>query len=163
MFVLWYDLSFLFCFRIIYKLSIEIDFTVLIQTMSMKSLTSGLYSISADLDQFLFIRRLQMFSLPYKNTLFHLLIINCCTVHGLLSHSTSYDFRILTACCQRRRAWCTLSSTISRKKSLTCKLVSIFLAYSNHSIVQPTPIQFRIDLWEGAGVYDRFVGGSRAT
>jgi hypothetical protein len=113
------------------------------QTMSMKSLTSGLYSISADLDQFLFIRRLQMFSLPYKNTLFHLLIINCCTVHGLLSHSTSYDFRILTAYCQRRRAWCTLSSAISRKKSLTCKLVSIFLAYSNHSIVQSTPIQFR--------------------
>jgi hypothetical protein len=34
MFVLWYDLSFLFCFRIIYKLSIEIDFTVLIPTCS---------------------------------------------------------------------------------------------------------------------------------
>lgn len=30
-----------------------------------------------------------------------------------------------------------------QKKSLTCKLVSIFLAYSNHSIVQRTPIQFR--------------------
>jgi hypothetical protein len=65
---------------------------------------------------------------------FQLLKLNWCTVHGLFSHSTSCDFRILTACCQRWRARCTLSSAISRKNSLTYRLVSIFLASSNHMV-----------------------------
>lgn len=43
-------------------------------------------------------------------------------------------FRILTACCQRWRVRCTLSSSISRKNSLTCRLVSIWLASSNHVV-----------------------------
>jgi len=61
---------------------------------------------------------------PFTISLFYLQQHFILTLPGRLSHSTYFDFRILTASCQRRTALCILNSAISRKSSLTCRLVS---------------------------------------